>query len=303
MPSESHRLIAEEGKLLMAQRKDRDPRQAMVKEFDQLAKHPEKWDAIPLEKLKHFAFFQILKYGTASDPEMIEDLQRLYRVFAAKVSFEDRSEVLEEVFRALERGIGSVNALLPFLYEDPAPGIVTGASMKVALITPLKKRDVLTGPKSVCEIARNASEDQRRGRIVGGLLLLGDRRTLPILDECMKLLGPEGRGELSQAWSGFAYASTIEFYLRWLAQAPEGEFGSVAGTLARLATSAQLLKVFDVERKFPSNAPDDRPPVKYLREWTIGEYGQVIASRLRELNRKERAPNVMPALMRAWGIE
>jgi len=113
------------GGTLMAQRKETDPRQSLVKEFDSLAKHPEKWDSIPPEKLKHFVFFQILQYGAASDERMIQELQRLYAVFVEKVSFEDRSEVLEEVFEALERGVGFLNALLPFIYEDPAAGIVT----------------------------------------------------------------------------------------------------------------------------------------------------------------------------------
>jgi hypothetical protein len=292
------------GGRLMAQRKEADPRQTMVKEFDSLAKHPENWDSIPPEKLKHFVFFQILRYGAASDERMIRDLQRLYAVFVQKVSFEGRTEVLEEVFESLEQGIGSLNALLPFIYEDPAPGIVTGASMKMALISALQDGDPLTGPKEMCELARqNAADDKMRGRIVGGILLLGDRRILPVLDECMKHLGSEGRMELSRAWSGLAYVSTIDFYLRWLKRAPEDEYGAVAGTLARLALSAQPRKVLDVERKFPSNAPDNRPPVKYLREWTIGEYGRVIAPQLRELNRKERGPKVMPNVMKVWGVK
>ena len=292
------------GGTLMAQRKETDPRQSLVKEFDSLAKHPEKWDSIPPEKLKHFVFFQILQYGAASDERMIQELQRLYAVFVEKVSFEDRSEVLEEVFEALERGVGFLNALLPFIYEDPAAGIVTGASMKMALISALRNGDPLTGPKEMCELARqDAADDKMRGRIVGGILLLGDRRILPVLDECMKHLGSEGRMELSRAWSGFAYASTVDFYLTWLKRAPEDEYGAVAGSLARLAVSAQPHKVLDVERKFPSNAPDNRPPVKYLREWTIEEYGRVIAPQLRELNRKEREPKVMPNVMKAWGVK
>jgi hypothetical protein len=137
---------------LMAQRKEMDPRQSLVKEFESLAKNPEKWNSIPSEKLKHFVFFQILRYGAASDERMTQDLQRLYRVFVQKVSFEGRSEVLEEVFDALERGIGSLNALLPFIYEDPAAGIVTGASMKMALISALQNGDPLTGPKGMCEL-------------------------------------------------------------------------------------------------------------------------------------------------------
>jgi hypothetical protein len=303
-PHDSQGPLSErEGRIMVAQRKARDPRQALMEEFESLAQHPEKWDSLPLQKLKHFTFAQILRYGTVSDSKMIPDLHRLYRVFGAKASFEDRNEVLEEVFEALESGISSADALLPFMYEDPAPGIVTGASLKMALITPLKNGDALTGPKAVCEIARqHASDDQMRGRIVGGLLLLGDRRILPILDGCMKFLGPEGRGELSRAWSGFAYASAIDFYLKWLTRAPEDEYGSVAGTLARVAMSASPRKVLDVERKFPSHAPDNRPAIRYLREWTIEEYGRIIATRLRELNRKEQAPKVMPSVMRAWGV-
>ncbi|HEY5625387.1 MAG TPA: tyrosine-type recombinase/integrase [Dehalococcoidia bacterium] len=43
-------------------------------------------------------------------------------------------------------------------------------------------------------------------------MLLGDRRTLPLLKGCWRNLDREGRSGLTRAWSGFVYASVIDFY-------------------------------------------------------------------------------------------
>jgi hypothetical protein len=94
----------------------------------------------------------------------------------------------------------------------------------------------------------------------------------------------------------------IDFYLDWLEDADEESFGGVAGTLGRMALSPAVPKVLDVERKFPANAPDGRPPVKIINEWTIEEYGRIIEPRLRDLARRESEPRVMPAVLEAWGL-
>jgi hypothetical protein len=107
---------------------------------------------------------------------------------------------------------------------------------------------------------------------------------------------------LSTAWSGFAYKAVVDFFVEWLERSldREGEFGSVAGTLARLALKAERGIVVDVERKFPANAPDGREPARILRQWTVAEYGLEIIPRLRALAQRERAPKIIPQVIQAW---
>lgn len=172
----------------------------------------------------------------------------------------------------------------------------------------------MTGPRTLREMAGNPRiSDETRAGILAGLLVLGDRRTLPYLRGCWRLLPPlppdraaaltDPRMRLTNATTGVVHASHIEFFLDWLEDADESEFGAIAGALVRLARASSYPKVVDIQRRFPATPDDENPVITTLAEWTFNEYGQLIAPRLLDLGRRENEPKVLPVLLEAWGIE
>jgi tetratricopeptide (TPR) repeat protein len=144
--------------------------------------------------------------------------------------------------------------------------------------------------------------------VFSGLLLLGDRRVLPILDRLWGLLGRQGRRRMLYAKSGVAYASTVDFLLDRLGkERDEGLFGSLAAALCRLpevtAQGRHPGYVVDVARRLPSSFLESEPTLTLLDAWPIEEYGARIAPRLKELAREESEPKVLPTVMAAWGID
>lgn len=263
------------------------------------------WRRLPAEQLKELIVASSLTYGLQPTPIQLQSRADLYQHFVARVPLEERVETADVVSRKIEKGLSAVQSLEPFIYYDPAFAVVSSATLNLAVLMPLRQDDQMTGPKYVCQLMRSVRNDQTRGQMLAGLLILGDRRVTPIVRQCFKVLGPAGRQELAVAWSGFAYKSVVDFMLDWLDEAVEreDEFGSVAGTLARLAIQAQPRAVLDVRRKFPASAATDGAAVEVLQKWQIREYGQMIAPRLRALAKREREPKVIPVVMVAWGIE
>lgn len=264
------------------------------------------WRTLPPGQLRQLVAILALAYGLEPPKENeVRDLVDVYHEFVRRVPPRERAETVVAVARRVQHGLGSAEALLPFIHHDPAAAVVSTSALHLATLVPLRDDDLLTGPRYVCGLAETVTDDGKRGQIVAGLLLLGDRRLTPVVRACSRTLGPAGRRELSSLWSGFAYRSHVDFLLEWLEDpgAREGEFGIVAGTLARVALHAQPREVLDVERRFPAGATPDGPNVRVLRRWSIRDYGQAIGSRLRALAQREREPKVVPLVMEAWGVE
>ena len=270
--------------------------------FD-LGRHPEKWPGADADTLTKLTYLQCLDYGLTGDPAKINPLGDLYLLLVERTSTEDRQELLGRVSDAVQECAGSINSFLPFIFSETDPGIISTACLDMAQLAPLEDGDELTGPKLVMNMGTEQTENQAiRAGAYTGVLLLGDRRTLPLLKGCWRRLNSEGRSGLATAWSGFVYAGVIDFYLDWLEDAEEADFGAIAGTLARMASSPAVPKVLDVERKLPANTQDEQPPIKLINEWTIEEYGRIIEPRLRDLARRESEPKVIPLVLEAWGL-
>jgi hypothetical protein len=192
------------------------------------------------------------------------------------------------------------------MHSDPELAIVSSAALNMAMLMPLRNGDVLTGAKYLLSDVVQLQQDEhiRVGTLMG-LLLLGDRRVTRLLSGCWNSLSPAGRQSLSHARSGFAYASTVEFFLEWLADSEqrgdESEFGLVAAAVANVRQGSAHPFVLDVERNFPANATND-PPVKWLGQWTFDEFGAQIAPRLIEMYTRESEPRILGHVLMTWGI-
>jgi hypothetical protein len=275
--------------------------QALLK----LAGRPDTWDRFDDETLGALVVLQCVRLGYESgvDPiELTRSIEPLYARFVERFPAEARAQICVLVGRAVEEGGPNCQAVQPFLLFDPDSNVSSTAAMSTAVYRPIKDDDPLTGPRFLMKMARrpDASEGVRTA-ILMGLVLLGDRRLLPMLRGCWELLGEEGRHALARVGSGFATAGLIEFLVDWLESTDdENIFGAIAGTLARLRDVAQGGRVYEIERELPVNSTNREKPIRLLNSWTFEEYGQRLRVRLERLAEGESEPKVIPVLLRHW---
>jgi len=269
-----------------------------------LVRNPSLWPATATDQLVNSLVTLSLYLGFHYTEELFEEFRPFYWYVAERTTVGRRLEVLSWLAERVEGFEAGLSSLLPFLCADEEPAVISTAALHLALLVPQRKGDPLTGPKDVLGFLEGSDTDNTRVGILQGVLLIGDRSILPLLDRCWEGLGREGRRCLAHSWSGFVYASTIEFLLGWLERTDdEADYGSIAAALV-LCTVRQKNSPFvlDVERKFPANGDGDAPPVRFLNQWTFEEYGKIIAPRLRAIGEAETGEKVIPGVLEAWGI-
>ena len=270
-------------------------------ELERLVQQPERWPALEVQRLLDLTQHLALRYGATRDFDLIAPLQRLYGLLVERAPASQRLALLERIYGVAGRQSGWEGAFYPFIVAESDHAVISTASLYLALLTPLEDDDPLTGPRRLRSLAEKAADEQTRASILSGLLLLGDRRTLPLLEGAWELLGPRGSTRLAGAHSGVLYASVVEFLLGWLERAEGQTFGLVAAALARLPAGTGQGRVLDVERRLPAG-PTGGPALRVLREWTLEEFGRELEPRLRELARREQEPRLLPHVLAAWGL-
>jgi hypothetical protein len=177
--------------------------------------------------------------------------------------------------------------------------------MAFAANYPVKGGDPMTGPKAAIWMLRTMNVANRAG-VFAGLLLMGDHRVTALLREVEPELSDTELSDVANARTGFVNAGTVEFWLDLLERRAGGfddaRFGAAAAALGRLAETADVPIVLDVERSFPPLAGDGEP-LTVLQQWPIEEYARLIAPRLLAVAAREAEPRVMPRVLEAWGIE
>ncbi|HCG30835.1 MAG TPA: hypothetical protein DEU95_14260 [Chloroflexi bacterium] len=284
-------------------------RDQYIAELVALADEPGRWDDTDPEALRQAMYLGLMRYGITNDPAEVFRLIPLYRVVVKRSTVEERLELLGHVVEAVEEQVSSGNALMPFIMIDPDRYVVSSAALDLAVTIP--GDDPLTGPREVLRIALEEVPDvaqTTRAAILTGLLLLGDRRVMALLDRCWERLDDAHRGVLASARSGLVAAGMVDYYLDWLDDCIEdgndGLFGTVAARLARMTLeNAGGGQVIEVERAFPVWSASDGQPVRDLQTWSFEEYGRVIEPRLRDLLARESEPKVLPMVMQMWRLE
>ncbi len=279
-------------------------------EATQLLREHGKVDAIELlsrDDLKKMLFTSYLTYSDRSwsDAESAE-VVALYRTAVRRLSADERIEILLALYQKVKRSAKGLSALTPFRSLDPDVSVVSAAAMRIAILMPLKNNDPMTGPRHLLEDAKDAGPGAQRMGILNALLLLGDWRILPLLDAAWEFLDDEEREEWCEVRVPIVTPAIVEFFLARLERLDEDEddmiYGPVGGALARLPENADEPRVQDIERKFPAYAPDDRPKARIVSEWSMADYGRIIAPRLYAIKAREREFTMMPLVLKAWGL-
>jgi hypothetical protein len=276
--------------------------------LETLVDNPQLWEHVNDKVLQEYAPRLCHMLGNPGGEHVIASMDMMYATMLAHLTREERLALLVELAVSLPIGEESARALTPFITRESDVGVISSAAIDVAMLMPPSEDKPLAGPAYLAELAMHAEiGEAARVGLVQALLLLGDRRVQPFIERVWQLLTPEQRTSVTHARSGLAYASMIEFYMAQLDEEDEVLFGALAAALAQLPLQTldgmKPDRVSDVERRFPSSMRDTQSPLMLKQEWSVAEYGGVIADKLRALAARESEPKILPLVMYIWGID
>jgi hypothetical protein len=150
-------------------------------------------------------------------------------------------------------------------------------------------------------LGKPGSDDE--GDVAAGLLLLGDMRLLPLLEEIWGRLTPEGRRRMVRRRSNLVSAVMIEFLLRRLEADKEeeyfGELGAALHNLPAIAAQQPINAVLDIRRNF--GLPPGKEPMELLSHEDIPTAFARFRPRLQALIDRESGPiKVLNATISVW---
>jgi len=269
------------------------------------------WSGLNLAETE-FVLEETLKcYGSTFDGAMILELFKFYRRYLGMADVGRRQQLLTRMTEFLSNGQQHRSiALLCFISADTDGQITSGAALDLAMVMPADKGDPLTGPKFAAfhgcggvraKLGKPGSDDE--GDVAAGLLLLGDIRLLPLLEEIWGRLTPEGRRRMVRRRSNLVSALMIEFLLRRLEADKEeeyfGELGAALHNLPALAAKQPINAVLDIRRNF--GLPAGKEPMELLGHEDIPTAFARFRPRLQALIDRESGPiKVLNATISVW---
>jgi hypothetical protein len=265
--------------------------------------NPDVWGLQSDEDLKQVISMKCMEYGANQDAARIPNLFQLYRYGVGRLDRTERMQLMMQFSDIVERqkGLGHMG-LMMFLVADDDCAIRSTAAMHLAVLFEPEHGDVLTGAKFVVNTLLNDEKDaERQGEALRGILLLGDKRLLPLLCDAWKKLSDEARLALSGAESGLISEAMIEFWLRCLENGcSESVFGSVVAAIENMPAIARVPFVQEVQLVIPVYL-DSENPVKRIRKTSFRDYLEKIRPRLQALEAAESEPKIIPNIYENWG--
>lgn len=251
--------------------------------------------------IKQITFEACLAHGTEHTP--IRRLMELYELTMQSLNTSERMQILKGLMLSVEEkdGLGHMS-LSVFLTTESDYEIISTAAMSLAVLFPVRDGDELSGPKYVANTLLNYEDNPKeQGAQLAGLILLGDKRVLPILKDTWQKISPTAQLEATRAKSSYMTESAIDFWL-WCIENCDNEniVGSAVATLAKMPSIAAAPFVFESERVFPSySAPE--APIQILNKTPLTDYLKKIDPHLKYLISKESEPKVIPMIYDYWG--
>jgi hypothetical protein len=250
---------------------------------------------------------RLLQYGATNDPALADPISALYARAITELSEATRMEMVLVVSDLAEQQKVSANPLFPFMFRDPSPAIVSTAALNLATLWAREGENPLKGVDFVAQQAHHCADrgdEERSAAILGGLLLLGDRRVTEYLKGCWRWLPSlDGRTALlSSLNSEFVHAPVVDWLIDWLDDCEGSEFGRVAGTISWLSRVAWAGGVFEVQRSLPFWSAVDGQPLHEVARWSFAEFGERIQPRLELIAATESEPRVMHRVLERWGL-
>jgi hypothetical protein len=259
------------------------------------------WDGLDDDELKQIVSVKFIEYGATQDGSRIPCLFALYRYAIERLDVGERREMLTEFCEMIEQheGLGHMG-LMMFLAADTDPGIRSSAALSLAVLFDPAGGDELAGPRFVIQtLVHHDGGAPGQGEALGGVLLLGDKRVMPLLAAVWNELPEESQLKMTAAKSGFVSEGVVEFWLdRLEAGCSEAVFGSAVAAIAKMPVITQIPYVLDMVRLLPAYAGGE--PMKLLRRTRFADYLEEIRPRLEALMEKESEPKVIPRIFEIW---
>ena len=282
-----------------------------VEEAMRLFVSVEEWGGLNLAETEFVLEEALKRYSAPFDGVLVGVLFSLYRRYVGMADVARRQRLLTRMTEFFSAGRqNQAMSLLCFISADSDGQITSGAALDLAMVMPADKGDPLTGPKFVAfhgcggvraKLGKPGSDDE--GDVAAGLLLLGDMRLLPLLEEIWARLTPEGRRRMVQRRSNLVSALMIEFLLRRLEADKEeeyfGELGAALHNLPAIAAKQPINAVLDIRRNF--GLPPGKEQMELLSHEDIPTAFARFRPRLQALIDRESGPiKVLNATMSAW---
>jgi hypothetical protein len=222
-----------------------------------LGDNPDAWDSLDDDELKEVVMIKCIEYGISQDGARIAGLFALYRHVVARLDVHDRLDLLAKFSSMTEQQKGQGHmGLMMFLAADDNAAVQSSAALSLSVLFDPEEGDELAGPAFVIRTLLNRESDpEAQGNGLGGVLLLGDKRVMPLLEEAWEQLSETAQLAMTKAKSGFVSEGIVEFWLSCLENGcSESVFGSVVAAIAKMPAIAQVPAVVDIERLFPAYA-------------------------------------------------
>jgi len=270
------------------------------------------WAGLNVDETEYVLAEALKCYGSVADASHVRALFALYRRYLGMADVARRQALLSRMTEFVSDGRQNrYLALLCFVSADSDGQIISGAALDIAMVMPIDAGDPLTGPRHVathsCGLLRAklggpASDDE--GHAAAGLLLLGDMRLLPMLEEIWERLTPEGRRRMVKRRSNLASALAVEFLLRRLEADKDeeyhGELGAFLFNLPEIASNQPINALLDIRRNF--GLPAGQEPMELVGKETMAEAFARIEPRLKALVDRESEPKVLASTYAAWAM-
>ncbi len=243
-----------------------------------------------------------IEYGRNPSPDNELDLLCLYTYWAGLRTLRERLRMLVEVTLHVEHDRGITHpALLPFVVADDDHSLVSSAALNLAVLVPLRSGKILTGPRHVLNLAfREYDFSVRTDSIVTGVLLLGDTRVNPLIEQAWPMLDAGQREALARAHTPFLTSALIDFLLGRLECEHDPQvLDALAAGLIDLRHSFANTEVFEIERILPVWF-DSKEPMRLLRTWTVEAFGERIRPRLESVTANNPNCAAKQAVLAAW---
>lgn len=282
--------------------KKREPEMSDLERLAALASDPEALDEIDDDDLKQLILVKCIEYGICQDGSLIPQLFGLYRYAMDRLDVSDRTHLLSQYSQIVEeRGGEGHMGLMMFLAADTHAAIRSSAALSLSVLFEPEDDNELAGPEFVVRTLLNQEDGtSSQGEALGGVLLLGDLRLLPLLEDAWEQLSEEAQLGLTRCKSGFVSEGIVEFWLSCLENGcSETVYGSVVAALAKMPVIAQVPFVIDMERVFPAYAEPENP-MKMLRQTSFEDYLDEIRPRLEALAETESEPKLIPQIFAMW---
>jgi hypothetical protein len=243
------------------------------------------WDLLDEDGIARLAHHALFFAGRGHGP-IAQLLDAFYPEYANRVVTERRAEIFGRVRSLIYEGVLRGGVLATVLCHDSDPGIVSTAARDIAALDIVESASGTRGGDLVLKLVVTGTV-ATPGAALGGLLARGDEAInakLVALRPALALKWADrALGAMASAPTGYAFASTVEFWLQWL-EALAGQLPDAARVFDQAARALALQRETLVE---PFVLRARRPPCLGAEtaalEVPLATFTASIAPRLRVL--------------------